>query len=210
MAPSPRFLSLALLALSALLLLISPSSALPRPQTSEEDGTHWVDLWASMPQLTEPNNLPPAPYASNNALFKDATLRQTVYITLPADQIRIRISNAFGNTPLPITAVTVALPGSDGAAGVKTIQVDTLNAVTFDGKPSITVPAGGLVVSDPIDFSVEAQSNLAVSIYSQEGQSGQSITGHPGSRTTSWFAGGDHVSKESLDSGMQVQSAAHW
>jgi len=23
---------------------------------------HWVDAWASMPQLTEPANLPPAPF----------------------------------------------------------------------------------------------------------------------------------------------------
>ncbi len=25
---------------------------------------HWVDTWATMPQLTEPANLPPAPYVS--------------------------------------------------------------------------------------------------------------------------------------------------
>lgn len=25
---------------------------------------HWVDAWASMPQLTEPANLPPAPFVS--------------------------------------------------------------------------------------------------------------------------------------------------
>lgn len=23
---------------------------------------HWIDTWASMPQLTEPSNLPPAPF----------------------------------------------------------------------------------------------------------------------------------------------------
>lgn len=26
---------------------------------------HWVDTWATMPQLTEPANLPPAPYVSS-------------------------------------------------------------------------------------------------------------------------------------------------
>ena len=29
---------------------------------------HWVDAWASMPQLTEPANLPPAPFVSTKAL----------------------------------------------------------------------------------------------------------------------------------------------
>lgn len=30
---------------------------------------HWVDAWASMPQLTEPANLPPAPFVRTTALF---------------------------------------------------------------------------------------------------------------------------------------------
>jgi len=29
-----------------------------------ECGKHWVDIWASMPQLVEPHNLPPAPFVS--------------------------------------------------------------------------------------------------------------------------------------------------
>ncbi len=27
-------------------------------------GKHWVDTWVGMPQLTEPANLPPAPFVS--------------------------------------------------------------------------------------------------------------------------------------------------
>lgn len=29
---------------------------------ARQDDKHWVATWASMPQLVEPNNLPPAPY----------------------------------------------------------------------------------------------------------------------------------------------------
>src|SRR5689334_8706682 len=30
---------------------------------------HWVDAWASMPQLTEPANLPPAPFVRRQSLL---------------------------------------------------------------------------------------------------------------------------------------------
>jgi hypothetical protein len=30
---------------------------------------HWVDAWASMPQLTEPANLPPAPFVRNPSFY---------------------------------------------------------------------------------------------------------------------------------------------
>ena len=30
------------------------------------DDSHWVDIWASMPQLTELANLPPVPFVRRN------------------------------------------------------------------------------------------------------------------------------------------------
>jgi hypothetical protein len=40
---------------------------------------HWVDAWASMPQLTEPANLPPAPfvriYQSDHGVSADQNCR---------------------------------------------------------------------------------------------------------------------------------------
>jgi len=35
----------------------------PKPR----DG-HWVDTWGSMPQLTEPANLPPPPFVRNHQI----------------------------------------------------------------------------------------------------------------------------------------------
>jgi hypothetical protein len=63
-----------------------------------------------MPRLTEPANLPPLPFNGTSAVFVDTTLRQTVRVTVPAQQIRIRLSNAFGGSPLPISGVSIALP----------------------------------------------------------------------------------------------------
>ena len=32
----------------------------------KRDDKHWVDIWATMPQLTEIANLPPVPYVRQN------------------------------------------------------------------------------------------------------------------------------------------------
>jgi len=65
------------------------------------------------------------------------------------------------------------------------------------------------VVSDPIDFDVQPQSMLTVTMYLVSGQQGMSITSHSGSRTTSWFAEGDQVGATN-PTGSEVESAAHW
>lgn len=127
-------------------------------------------------------------------------------VSLDADVIRLEISNAFGGSDLPITAVTVALPANQ-TAGISGIKADTAQQLTFSSSKSFIVPNGAVVISDPIDFQVEAQSILTVSIYLEKGQTTNSITSHPGSRTTSYFVPGNHVGDEDLE---DAASAAHW
>lgn len=141
-------------------------------------------------------------------VFNNASIRQTIHVSVGADYLRLRISNAFGITDLPITAVTVALP-VDGAAGVSAIQTRTLKTVTFSGDKSIIVPNGGLIVSDPIDFTVKPESILAVTIYLANGQQSNAITSHPGSRTVSFFTPGNAVNAADFTD-PATASAAHW
>lgn len=79
--------------------------------------------------------------------------------------------------------------------------------MTFSGSGSFIVPNGAVVLSDPLAFPVEAESVLSVSIYLEKGQTTNSITSHPGSRTTSWFVSGNHIAKAELSS---PASADHW
>lgn len=137
--------------------------------------------------------------------MKDATLRQTLHMSIGAPKIKIAISNTFGGSDLPITAASVGLP-TGGAAGVSGIQASPLAAITVDGKASFTVPKGQVAISDEIDFEVKPQSMITVSLYSQQGQSGSSITGHPGSRTTSFFVSGNKVNSTTLSGTTSV----HW
>lgn len=141
-------------------------------------------------------------------VFSDSTIRQTVHTSIGGSQIRLQISNAFGIYDLPVTAVTVALPGN-GSAGANTIQTHTLKNVTFSGSSNYTIPQGALVVSDPIDMAVAPQSVLTVTMYLEQGQESNLITSHPGSRTTSWWTNGNQVSAASL-TGSTLTSAAHW
>lgn len=158
---------------------------------------HWVNTWTSMPQLTEPHNMPPPPFTQDNLVLADSTLRQTVRVTVGGGHLRLRFSNAFGGAALPITAVTVGLPAG-GRAGVSAIEPGSARPVTFSGRPSVVVPVGAQMVSDPVHVPLDAGANLTVTAYLAEGQASTAITSHPGSRTTSHLLAGNHVADTDL------------
>lgn len=161
-----------------------------------------------MPQLTESANLPNPPFNETGLVFNNSTIRQTIHVTATSPHTRLRISNAFGVTKLPITAVTIARPFG-GVPGIPAIDTSTLKTLTFSGSPSFTIPNGALVVSDPVDFEVKAGTELSVTIFLEDGQVTNDITSHPGSRTTSWFTLGNQVSAANL-TGPALQNVAHW
>jgi hypothetical protein len=138
-------------------------------------------------------------------VLKNATLRQTLHMSVGSSKLKITISNTFGGSDLAITAASIGLP-IGGIAGVSGIQASPLAAITVAGKSSFTVPRGQVVISDEIAFEVKPQSMITVSLYSELGQSGSSITGHPGSRTTSWFVSGNKLNATSISG----TSSVHW
>lgn len=106
--------------------------------------------------------------------------------------------------------MTVALPVNQ-TAGIHQIQSKTVQKVTFSGKDGISIPNGALAVSDAINFPVKAQQIVTVTMYLASGQKTNSITSHPGSRTTSWFQSGNAVDAAQLAvTDVNTQSAAHW
>jgi len=121
-----------------------------------------------MPQLTEPANLPPAPFTQSNLVLANTTLRQTIHTSVGGQHVRLRFSNAFGGVDLPVTAVSVALPAAQRRC--QRHQPGTARPVTFDGQPGIDIPVGSLAVSDPLDFPLAPRSNLTVTLYLAAGQ----------------------------------------
>ncbi|NLG83500.1 MAG: SGNH/GDSL hydrolase family protein [Firmicutes bacterium] len=156
-------------------------------------GMRWVGTWACGPQLTEPENLPPAS-------LKDNTLRQVVYVSIGGSRLRVQLSNAFGDGPVTMNAVHIAVSTQRGA-----IAPETDRALTFNNSPSVTIAPGDTVFSDPIDFELAPCSKLAISIFF--GTVPTDITGHPGSRTNSYLAPGNALSEPDLSSAVRT---AHW
>jgi len=165
-----------------------------------------MHTWVAMPQLTEPGNLPPAPFTGADAVLVDTTLRQTIHTSIGGSAVRLRFSNAFGGAVLPITAVSVARPAG-GRAGSGAIEPGTLRPVTFSGRPFVEIPVGAQAVSDPVDLDVPARSELSVTAYLATGQASTAVTSHPGSRTTSHLLRGDHHDATDLPGATTV---AHW
>jgi len=154
----------------------------------------WIGTWVSAQQLTEPGNLPPAPGLSNN------TLRQVIHVTLGGSQLRVQLSNAYGSSQVTINAAHLAV-----STGGSAIDPATDKALTFQGESSITIPAGQAVYSDTLNFDVTPLSNLAVSIYF--GDTSADVTGHPGSRTTSYIQSGNAVTAIDMASAVKTD---HW
>ncbi len=86
-------------------------------------------------------------------------------------------------------------------------KIDTTSKtpLTFNGNPSVTIAPGSAVYSDAVAFSVEALSELTVTI--AFGQVPEGITGHPGSRTTSYILPGEQVNAPSV---AQATTVDHW
>ena len=115
----------------------------------ERDGKHWVATWAASPQR-----------ASAPAQINGQTIRQILHVSLGGREIRVRFSNAYGASPLLIGSARIAL-----SAGGPDIMRGSDRRITFNGLSTIVIPAGALVVSDPIDFKLPALADLVVSLY---------------------------------------------
>jgi lysophospholipase L1-like esterase len=176
------------------------------PIAAAEPAGRWADSWVAMPQLTEPGNLPPPPFTTATGVFLDSTVRQTMHVTVGGSRLRVRFSNAFGDTALVITAAHLALPAT-GAVGGSAIRAGSDRTLTFQGRTAVTIPAGAQAVSDPLNLPVSAAESLAVTIYLAQGQPSLNITSHPGSRTTSYMVAGNHVADLDLAGAAHVD---HW
>lgn len=142
----------------ALLLMCIAGSA----QAAAATGT-WVETWGqAMVSHMQPSPGRDGVYAAPH--LRDATLRQTVLVSVGGQQVRVRLSNVYGSTPLTITAASVA-PAADAARDHTAIDPTHSHALHFGGKPTLTIPAGATALSDPIALAVPALSNLVVSLY---------------------------------------------
>jgi lysophospholipase L1-like esterase len=156
---------------------------------ANQNADHWVGTWATSAQSLDPSKLPPN--TPPPPVFTDATLRQVVHVSIGGQQIRVRLTNEFGGAPLVISSAHAALSAGPGA-----IKPDADMPLTFDGQPSVTIPAGAPMFSDPLDFNLVPLSDVVITIHFTSVP--DIITTHPNSRATSYLQTGDAVSSADL------------
>ncbi len=115
------------------------------------DADTWIATWEASP---EPAHTPAV-------TLNNQTVRQVVRVSLGGNRFRVRLSNEFGDAPLRIDAVHVAL-----SAGDSSTQLGTDHALTFSGgEHEVVIPEHAYVMSDPVDIAVPALGQLAVSLH---------------------------------------------
>lgn len=119
---------------------------------------HWVSAWSTAVHAPPPfPDLPPSP------VFENQTIRMVVRPTIGGERVRIRLSNAFGTAAVTVGAAHVAL-----AANASGIVPGSDHALTFGGRPSVSIPPGAPVLSDAVDLKVVPFAEITVSIYLPE------------------------------------------
>lgn len=94
--------------------------------------------------------------------WEDQTLRLTVRTTTGGHKARLRFDNTFASRPVTLGAVSVSLRGVGAATHGAAVPL------TFDGAPGAVIPAGGRLVSDPVDVLLPPQTELLVSVHLPE------------------------------------------
>jgi lysophospholipase L1-like esterase len=205
-----------------LMLAVPARAALAQGQ----NGHHWVATWASAQQQgrgaapargAAPPAAAAAPPASPPALappatpavpppprsLHDQTVRMIVRTSIGGIRTRVQLSNAYGTAPLDIGAAHVAIRNHDAE-----IVPESDRPLLFGGRPSVMIPPGAAMVSDPVDLAPLGLRDLAVSIYIPGDaplNSGHSLALH----TTYVGSGGNMAGAAAMADAMTTQ-AWYW
>ncbi len=95
--------------------------------------------------------------------FDNQTVRMVFRVSIGGSEMRLRFYNAFGGRTVTIGAAHVGLHVKDSG-----IVPGSDRPLTFGGKPTATMYAGQVLISDPVVLKVAPLSELAVSLYFPE------------------------------------------
>jgi lysophospholipase L1-like esterase len=122
----------------------------------------------------------------------DRTFRSVAHLSLGGQALRVELTNQFGTTPLRIGSAHVAL-----SAGTGKVQVGTDHGLTFNHQPSVSIPAGSYMLSDPVPMAVSDFADLAISVYVPQ-QAVTEPTCHQYALSTTYMVSGDATAQAEL------------
>ena len=140
----------------------------------------WVSSWSAPPSGPEPR--------TEVSGLADRTVRNVVHCGAGGSSARITLSNLYGQQPLTITHASLAVAAAPNTAMA---APGTVRRLTFDGAPSVVIPAGQQTLSDSVRLTVPGDTDLLVSTYTPMPSS--PVTFHAHARQMSYAAQGDHT-----------------
>ena len=156
---------------------------------ADKAAPQWVGTWGASPMAM-----------SIDEPVANSTYRNIVHISVGGDTLRVQLTNEFGTTPLNIGAAHIALSAGEGKT-----QPGTDHALTFNGSNTVMVPAGGLVISDPVPMQAAAMADLVISVFIPD-QSIASPTCHELGTSTNYIASGDAAGASALENPRPLKS----
>jgi hypothetical protein len=141
-------------------LMLAGAAALVAARTGAQTAPRdrWVATWAASMLAAPPR--PPADSVDRTPTLANRTLREIVRVSAGGTRMRIHLSNQYGDRPLVIGSVHVAVRTS--GAG---IDPATDRPVTFNGRSSIVIRAGANLVSDAVSLAVPNLADIAISMF---------------------------------------------
>lgn len=117
---------------------------------AQSASAHWLGTWETAPET--PNG--------GVRYYEQETVREIVHLSVGGTEVRIRLSNQFGQTPIRIEAAHVALRAQEAK-----IVEGSDRGLRFNGNAWVMIPAGAVMWSDPVKLDVPAFGDFAVSLY---------------------------------------------
>jgi lysophospholipase L1-like esterase len=176
-------------ACTALLILAASAFANAADKHNPPQVPQWVGTWAASPLAMKIDD----PVANS-------TYRSVVHISLGGDTLRVQLTNELGTTPLNVGSAHIALSAGEGKT-----QPGTDHALTFNGRPTVMIPAGGMVFSDPVAMQAAPMADIALSVYLPE-QLIATPTCHVLGVSTNYIATGDASAAPVLESPRPLKS----
>ena len=168
---------------------------------------NWVATWTTA-LVARPAVLPPpapnaAPVIPPALTPNNQTLREIVRTSIAGMRARVVFANTFGTAPVSIGGASLALHDKDWD-----IVASSLRKLTVNGASSFRIPAGAVLLSDPIDLQVPARTELAIDVFIPDdlGSGTSPITMHAGANQTSYVTAGNHVGEAAFGGGAITRS----
>lgn len=151
---------------------------------------HWIGTWATAPvsrpqPAPRPAGAPGPPGQPQQAplTVNNQTLREIVHVSVGGSRVRVVLTNRFGSAAVTVGAAQIAQRDKDSK-----ITADSAHPLTFGGRTPVTIPAGAEMLSDPVNITVPAMSDLAIDLFFPDDLTQATLTTHGGANQTNYVS----------------------